>query len=116
MWGNTVQDGTKVFTASCDKTAKLWDLNSNQCVQIAQVCIFIDLITFQHSTYCLVGQVVKTSASRAEDPRFESCLRRDFSRLSHTSDLEIGTAMATLPCTWRCRVSAGTGGSGVNVL
>ena len=27
---------------------------------------------------CLVGLVVKASASRAEDPRFESRLRRDF--------------------------------------
>lgn len=31
------QDGSKVFTASCDKTAKMWDLNSNQAMQIAQV-------------------------------------------------------------------------------
>ncbi|KAJ7417118.1 mRNA export factor [Willisornis vidua] len=30
-------DGSKVFTASCDKTAKMWDLNSNQAIQIAQV-------------------------------------------------------------------------------
>ena len=30
------QDGTKVFTASCDKTAKMWDLNSNQAMQVAQ--------------------------------------------------------------------------------
>ncbi|ELU18740.1 hypothetical protein CAPTEDRAFT_20827 [Capitella teleta] len=29
-------DGTKVFTASCDKTAKVWDLNSNQAMQVAQ--------------------------------------------------------------------------------
>ncbi|CAJ0968850.1 unnamed protein product, partial [Ranitomeya imitator] len=29
-------DGSKVFTASCDKTAKMWDLNSNQSLQIAQ--------------------------------------------------------------------------------
>ncbi|KAJ8305844.1 hypothetical protein KUTeg_016389 [Tegillarca granosa] len=29
-------DGTKVFTASCDKTAKMWDLNSNQAIQVAQ--------------------------------------------------------------------------------
>ena len=29
-------DGTKVFTASCDNTAKMWDLQSNQQVQIAQ--------------------------------------------------------------------------------
>lgn len=33
----SVQDGSKVFTASCDKTAKMWDLNSNQAIQIAQV-------------------------------------------------------------------------------
>lgn len=35
-----MQDGTKVFTASCDKTAKMWDLASNQTVQIAQVTNF----------------------------------------------------------------------------
>jgi mRNA export factor len=32
-WSN---DGSKVFTASCDKTAKMWDLGSDQIVQIAQ--------------------------------------------------------------------------------
>ena len=46
----------------------------------------------------LVGQVVKTSASRAEDPEFDSRLRHgDFPGSSHTSDLEIGTPVATLP-------------------
>lgn len=29
-------DGTKAFTASCDKTVKMWDLNSNQAIQVAQ--------------------------------------------------------------------------------
>lgn len=29
------QDGTKVFAAGCDKTAKMWDLQSDQFVQIA---------------------------------------------------------------------------------
>ncbi|KAG0417882.1 hypothetical protein HPB47_005286 [Ixodes persulcatus] len=29
-------DGTKVFSASCDKTVKMWDLNSNQALPIAQ--------------------------------------------------------------------------------
>ena len=57
----------------------------------------------------LVGQVVKASASRAEDPEFESRLRRDFSWSSHTSDSKIGTPVATLPGAWRSRVSAGTG-------
>lgn len=35
-----LQDGTKVFTASVDKTVKMWDLNSNQAVQVAQVIKF----------------------------------------------------------------------------
>ena len=42
----------------------------------------------------LGGLVVKASASGAEDPRFESRLRRDFSESSHTSDLKKnGTAV-----------------------
>ena len=64
----------------------------------------------------LVGLVVKASASRAGDPGFESHLSRDFSRSSHTSDLEIGTPTATLPGAWRYRVSAGTGQPGVSIL
>ena len=64
----------------------------------------------------LAGLVVKASASGAEDPRFESRLRRDFSGLSHTSDLNIGTPVATLPGAWHYRVSAGTGRPGVSIL
>ena len=56
------------------------------------------------------------SASRAEDPVFESHLRRDFSGSSHTSDLKIGTPVGTLPGAWRYRVSAGTGRPGVSIL
>ena len=36
----------------------------------------------------VVGLVVEGSASRTEDPGFESRLRRDFSGSSHTSDLQ----------------------------
>ena len=43
----------------------------------------------------LVGLVVKVSTSGAEDPRFESRLQQDFSGSSHTSDLKIGTPVAT---------------------
>ena len=58
----------------------------------------------------LVGLVVKTSASRAADPEFDSrWCGGDFSGSSHTSDLTIDTPVATLPGAWRCRVSAGTG-------
>ena len=64
----------------------------------------------------LVGLVVKASASRAEGPGFESCLRGIFSGSSHTSDLKIGTPVATLPGAWRYRVSTGTGRPGVSIL
>ena len=60
--------------------------------------------------------MVKGSASRVEFPGFESGLRGDVSRSSHTSDLEIGTTVATLSDPWRCRVSAGTGWPGVGIL
>ena len=64
----------------------------------------------------LVSLVVRASASRAEDPGFESCLRQDFSGSIHTSDLNIGTPVATLPGAWRYRVSTGTGRPGVSIL
>ena len=35
---------------------------------------------------------------------------------SHTSDLNIGTPVATLPGAWHYRVSAGTGQPGVSIL
>ena len=63
----------------------------------------------------LVGLVVKAPASRAGDPGFESCLRRDFSGSSHTGDLKIGTPVATLPGAWHYRVSTGTGRPGVSI-
>ena len=60
--------------------------------------------------------MVKASASRAEDPGYESRLRRDFSGSSHTSDLKMGTPVATLPGSWRYRVSVGTGRPDVSIL
>ena len=69
-----------------------------------------------YASYRLVGLVVKASASKAEDPGFESRLRRDFSGSSHTSDLNIGTPVVTLPGAWRYRVSAGTGRPGGSLL
>ena len=68
------------------------------------------------SGYRLAGLVVKASASGAEDPGFESRLRRDVSVLSHTSDLKIGTPGATLPSACHYGVSARTGRSGVFFL
>ena len=77
------------------------------------VCVLSSLL----SCLChLGGLVVKASASRVEGPGFESSLRLDFSGSSHTSDLKIGTPLATLPGAWRYRVSAGTGRPGVSIL
>ena len=64
----------------------------------------------------LIGQVVKASASKTEGPEFESHLRWDLSRLSHTNDLKISTPVATLPGSWHFRVSPGTGRPGVSIL
>ena len=62
-----------------------------------------------HCVDRLVGLVVKASASRAGGPGI-------FSGSSHTSDLKIGTPVATLPGAWRYRVSTGTGRPGVSIL
>ena len=60
--------------------------------------------------------MVKAFALGAEDPGFESRSLLDFSASSHTSDLKIGTPVATLPGAWHYRVSAGTGRPGVSIL
>ena len=64
----------------------------------------------------LANLKVNTSVYRAEGPGFESRLRRDFSGSSHTSDVEIGTPVTTLPDAWQLRVSTGTGRLGVSIL
>ena len=65
----------------------------------------------------LVGLVVKVSASTSEDLEFDSCLGHgDFSGSNHSSDLKIGTPVATLPGAWCSRVSAWTGWPGVSIL
>ena len=71
-----------------------------------------------HSLYIhrLVGLVVKASASRAEDPGSNPACAGIFPGSNHTSDLQIGTPVATLPGAWRYTVSAGTGRPGVSIL
>ena len=93
-----------------------------------QCCSLLVVPSFSVSSCCLlgpfphlvcdrlVGLVVRESTSRAEDLGFESHLNWDFSGSSHTSDLKIGTPVASLPGTWHYRVSAGTGQPGVSIL
>ena len=64
-----------------------------------------------------LGLAVKKYASKAEDPGLDCRLHHlAFTGSSHTSDLTIGTPVATLPGAWRYRVSAGTGWPGVSIL
>ena len=60
-----------------------------------------------------VGLVVKAPALRTTDLRFSYLLHHgDFSGLSQTNDLKIGTPVASLPGTWRC----GAGWPGFSIL
>ena len=82
----------------------------------AWACPVLLQLSFPLLSHRLVGLVVKASASRAEDPGFESRLRRDFSGSSHTSDFKIGTPVAPLSGVWCYKVSAGTGRPGVSIV
>ena len=95
----------------------------NQCFHVLRVlstCTRVNIATFavhfllyEEASLCLsdrlIGLVVKASASRMEDPGLNPTCAGIFSGSSHTSDLKIGTPVATLPSTWCYRVSAGTG-------
>ena len=74
----------------------------------------------------IIGSSAKQTASLAEwlrrPPREQKIpgsnptCARIFPGSSHTSDLKIGTPVATLPGAWCYRVSAGTGWPGVSIL
>ena len=53
----------------------------------------VNLLVSEH----LFGLAVKACSLGAEDPGFESYLQQDFSGSSHTSDLKIGSPVASLP-------------------
>ena len=64
----------------------------------------------------LVGLVVRRPPRERKIPGSNPACGGIFSGSSHTSDLNIGTPVATLPGAWRYRVSAGTGRPGVSIL
>ena len=63
-----------------------------------------------------VGLVVRRPPRERKIPGSNPACAGIFSGSSHTSDLKIGTPVATLPGAWRYRVSAGTGRPGVSIL
>ena len=64
----------------------------------------------------LVGLVVRRPPRERKIPGSNPACVGIFSGSSHTSDLKIGTPVATLPGAWRYRVSTGTGWPGVSIL
>ena len=64
----------------------------------------------------LVGLVVRRPPRERKVPGSNPACAGIFSGSSHTSDLKIGTPVATLPGAWRYRVSVGTGWPGVSIL
>ena len=64
----------------------------------------------------LVGLVVRRPPRERKIPGSNPACAGIFSGSSHTSDVKIGTPVATLPCAWRYGVSAGTGRPGVSIL
>ena len=64
----------------------------------------------------LVGLVVRCPPGERKIPGSNPGWAGIFSGSSHTSDLKMGTAVATLSGAWRYRVSAGTGLPGVSIL
>ena len=67
-------------------------------------------------TDCLVGLVVRHPPRQRKVPGSNPTCGRIFSGSSHTSDLKIGTPVATLPGAWHYRVSTGTGQPSVSIL
>ena len=64
----------------------------------------------------LAGLVVRRLPPERKIPGSNPACARIFSGSSHTSDLKIGTPVATLPGAWRYRVNAGTGRPSVSIL
>ena len=97
-----------VFAAKC----LCWKSAELECT----LCWFVLHIYLTVTIHRLVGLVVKASASRTKVPGSNPACAGIFSGSSHTSDLKIGTPVATLPGAWRYRVSTGTGRPGVSIL
>ena len=64
----------------------------------------------------LVGLVVRRPPRERKILGSNPACAGIFWGLSHTSDLKIGTPVATPPGAWHYRVSAGTGQPGVSIL
>ena len=72
----------------------------------------LDLCKYGRISVCLFRPLPRERKIPGSNP---ACVGI-FSGSSHTSDLKIGTPVATLPGAWHYRVSSGTGQPGVSIL
>ena len=77
------------------------------------ICFLVSCLCLSHH---LVGLVVGHPPRERKIPGSNPACVGIFSGSSPTSDLKIGTPVATLPGAWRYRVSTGTGRPGVSIL
>ena len=80
------------------------------------MCDSVSDIQLPKLTNRLVGLVVRRPPRERKIPGSNPAGGVIFSGSSQTSDLKIGTPVATLPGAWCYRVSAGTGRPGVSIL
>ena len=86
-------------------------------VRRSSVCSSLSTASLSLSkVHRLVGLVVRRPPPERKIPGSNPACAGIFSGSSHTSDLENGTPVATLPGAWRYRVSTGTGRPGVSIL
>ena len=83
---------------------------------VKSINLSVSLFIFVSLSDHLVGLVVRLPPRERKIPGSNLACTGIFGGLSHTSDLKIGTPVATLPGAWRYRVSTGTGQPGVSIL
>ena len=102
----TVRRGCSVETASPG-----WEKHSTTLLVAWLSVLNVPLLSDR-----LAGLVVRRPPRERKVPGSNPACAGIFSGLSHTSDLKIGTPVATLPDAWRYRVITGTGWPGVSII
>ena len=83
------------------------------------MCLLLSLFAIETELFNvdrLVGLVLGCPPRERKIPGSNPACARIFPGSSHTSDLKIGTPVATMPCAWHYRVSAEAGWPGVSIL
>ena len=87
-----------------------------QFLQITTLTHFLQPLPLPFLPHRLVGLVVRRPPREWKIPGSNPACAGIFSGSSHTSDLKIGTPVATLPGAWCYKVSTGAGRPGVSIL